>query len=146
MPDDMSLAKLVALDNRKYAEVVKGYLRDDESWPQLLHPIVAPRTRVSLQGIIQSIDRQIERIGDADPEWRRGASVLRRYANDRLSKMAPEPQGMVPGSKEARAWRAFSARLARALAENDSAALDRIQTPYGGLTAREWLSVREERR
>jgi hypothetical protein len=63
-----------------------------------------------------------------------------------LETLAPQEPVQRSSGREARAWRAFSARLARALDAGDPTALDRLQVPYGGLTAREWLAAREEKK
>jgi hypothetical protein len=66
-------------------------------------------------------------------------------ARGRLDAMPPvEPRPSA--SRETRAWRSFSAKLAAALDEGDPTALDRLKTPYGGMTAREWLAAREEKK
>ena len=64
---------------------------------------------------------------------------------DGLPGMEPVEVAARSNTKEAQAWRAFSARLARRLEEAAPGALETIWTPYGGMTAAQWLAVREER-
>lgn len=142
----LTVPELAALTGREYIGEVKLALRDDTAWLDFLDPALAERTRWALQSMVQSIDRQIERIDtDADPDWLRKINALRRFTTARLARMVPIEPTVVPGSREARAWRAFAARVTRALAENDQSALDAVKTPYGGLTARQWLSARDEK-
>ncbi len=150
MPD-MSLAELASLPNREYIVQVKLRLRNDEAWLTVLDPRLAGRTRWALSRIIQSIDQQrlrVERDGTATDSWLRSVESLRRYAKDRLDKM-PLPEEVTPhrsANREAKAWRAFSATLARRLAQADPESLEVVLAPYGGLTAAQWLSARDEKR
>jgi hypothetical protein len=139
----MTLAQLAALDPRRYLSEIKERLRDDPAWLELLDPRLVERTRWGLTQIIASIARQRERIGDTDPEWVRRSSRLSDLARDRLEAMPPTVSS-TSSTKEARAWRAFSARLARELAKSDPEALDALKTPYGGLSAAQWLYERGE--
>jgi len=148
----MSIPALASLDGRGYITVMKSRLRDDEAWDELLDPILVERTRWGLTRLIESIDDQKERAvreHDADPSWLRSVNTLQRLAKGRLEALeALEGTGSpatLASSREARAWRGFAARLARILAEADPEALQRLRTPYGGLTAAEWLSAREEK-
>lgn len=144
MPE-LNIAKLAALDPREYIEQIKAWLRNDEAWLLLLAPELTERTRLGLDQIIASIDRQRARIGDTDPEWTRKVMVLRGFAKARLDAM-PAPHVGLSSTKEARAWRAFSARLARQLAKSDPAALEAMKTPYGGLSAAQWLNERGDQK
>ncbi len=138
-------AQLAALAPREYITEIKARLRDDVAWLELLDPRLVERTRWGLTQIIESIDRQRARIADTDPEWTRRSTALKGWAQERLSVMAPPLSG-VSSTKEARAWRAFSARLAQELAKRDPGALELLEAPYGGLTAAEWLEKREASR
>lgn len=139
----LTLAELATLDPIEYTAVVKSSLRYDELWVELLHPVLVERTRLSLTRMIESVDRQRERIGGTDPAWTKRAMVLRNAAKDRMDAMPP-PSGGTSSTKEARAWRAFSAKLARELAKSDPAVLDELKVPYGGLSAAQWLYQRGE--
>lgn len=51
------------------------------------------------------------------------------------------------GQRAARAWRALAHELAEALEDADTAAeLDHIKIPFDGITVREWLQIRREKR
>lgn len=141
--------QLTALDGKSYADEIKARLRNDESWAAMVSPLLIDRTQLALQRIIQSIDAQKERIvnsGTAEPRWLTSIDALRRLLQSRLSEIEPtieEPR--TSANRETRAWRSFSARLAAVLEEDDHPALDAMKTPYGGLTAREWLAARDEK-
>jgi hypothetical protein len=147
---DLTIAELAALDGKGFIGQIKKRLRDDEAWIALLDPVLIERTRYSLNRMVGSIDAQKERAireeGVPDPKWLKGMDLLRRYAKERLDSMAPPRAAVISGSREARAWKSFSVRLARALESGDLAAIDKLTTPYGGMTAREWLAAREEKR
>lgn len=140
---------LMNLDIRSFADEVKARLRDDARWAVMAEPDTIVRTRKALTRMIASIDVQKERaalLDSTDAKWVYGVNLLRRYAKARLDVMAPlDDEAMVSETKSSRAWRAFGARLAQAMSEGDCEALDTIQTPYGGLTTREWLAAREEK-
>lgn len=144
MPEP-TVAELAALAGREYIEQIKSRLRDDERWVVMLDPILVERTRWALTRIIDSIDAQKERVLAAGTEtegWLIRIGSLRSYAQSRLGRIAPVG---VSTSKEARAWRAFSASLATALADIDPSALETLQAPYGGLSAAAWLQKRNEK-
>lgn len=146
---ELTVPELAALDARGFAEQVKTRLRDDRAWVMMLEPVLVDRTRLVLANLIESIDWQKVRAANGappDPSWLRNIDKLRGYAKKRLDAMPPSTMRVVSSSKEARAWRAFSARLARALGILDPVALDRLRTPYGDMTAREWLAAREGKR
>lgn len=148
MPD-LTIPQLAALDGRSYASEVKARLRDNEAWVALLDPVLVERTRYILNRLVDSVDAQKARVaveGASDPNWLRNANRLRNYAKTRLDAMAPPEAPILSSSKETRAWRSFSAQLASALAAADPRALDTLKTPYGGMTAREWLTAREEKK
>jgi hypothetical protein len=67
---------------------------------------------------------------------------LRRLCNRRLEAIAEPP---VSHNKETRKWKGYAAHLATVIEALDPFALDGIKTPYGDMTAREWLSAREEK-
>lgn len=147
MPE-LTAPQLAALDGKSYTDQIKMRLRDDQTWGQLLDPMLADRTRWTLNRMIASIDAQKERIaqtGTTKANWLSGVNALRRHTKARLDAMGPEEAPMVSTSKEARAWRAFSFQLAGALEAGNPLALDTITTPYGGLTARQWLTAREQK-
>jgi hypothetical protein len=147
MPDRMIVA-LASLDGRAYMGQVKERLRDDDAWDTLLAPEIIERTRWALTRLIESIEEQKARAkseGRAGADWLRGVNSLQRLAQGRLEVLTPQEPSPRPGGREARAWRQFSARLARALDGGDPTALDRIRVPYSGLTAREWMTAREEK-
>lgn len=146
MPD-LTVPALAALNPREYAHAIKERLRDDEAWAILLDPILVDRTRWSLKSIITSIDfqkKRSEESGRTDTSWLTKIDTLRFLASGRLERMAPEPQN-ASGRKEAQAWRSFAAKLAQALEDGDSGALDTLRTPYGNMTASEWLAARDEK-
>lgn len=145
---ELTLSQLAALDHKGYVHQIKARLRDDERWLVLLDPVLVERTRASLARVIDSIDAQKTRVaeeGDVDQKWLHSINGLRRHAKARLDAIAPTVAPVISGSKEARAWRRFSARLAGVLESADHPALDELKAPYGGLTAREWLAAREEK-
>jgi hypothetical protein len=148
----MSIPALASLDGRGYITEMKARLRDDAAWDELLDPTLVERTRWGLNRLIESIEEQKERAvreHDADPGWLRAVNTLQGLAQGRLEGLeGVDARGSATpaSSREARAWRGFAARLARVLAEADPAALQRLRTPYGGLTAAEWLSAREEKK
>lgn len=148
-PQRMSVPALAALDGRGYITEMKARLRDDAAWVELLDPILVERTRWGLTRLIESIEDQKDRAAresDADPTWLRSVNRLQGLAQGRLATLTPRNTDRTPASsREARAWRGFAARLAQVLAEADPEALTRLQTPYGGLTAAEWLNARDEK-
>jgi len=140
-----TLAEIAALDMRGYTAEVKTRLRSDEAWLMMLEPIVLERTRFTLQRIIHSIDLQKARVdasGTVDAKWLSSVNALRRHASARLDVMPPST-APVSANRDVRAWRSFSARLARLLDESTPGVLDHVEAPYGGLTARQWLEARE---
>lgn len=141
---------LAALNDQAYTALVKASLRDDDRWAELLNPLLIERTRGALAHMIRSIDRQKERVSaTSEPgesaSWFASVGKLRGYVMARLEPLgAPdEPAEPVSSRKEAKAWRAFSAKLAAFLDVADPEALDQIKAPYGDLTARQWLIARE---
>jgi hypothetical protein len=147
MPDRMIVA-LASLDGRGYMAQVKERLRDDDAWDTMLAPEIIERTRWALTRLIESIEEQKARAkaeNRAGVDWLRGVNSLQRLAQGRLEALTPQEPTQRSNTREARLWRAFSARLARALDSGDPTALDRIRAPYSGLTAREWLEAREEK-
>lgn len=147
MPD--AVEELATLGGREFIGEVKSRLRNDARWQVMLSPALIDRTRWALGRIISSIDEQIERVtlsGTAEESWLMSINALRRYAKLRYDTMPSDtPIQAMSTTKEARAWRAFSARLAHILDGYDPTALDDLKTPYGGLSAREWLAAREEK-
>lgn len=143
MPE-LTIPELAALDARGYAAEIKNRLRDDVAWVQLLDPVLAERTRYSLTKIIESIDAQRARIG-IDEEWLNRATRLRRLVKRRLDAMAPSESRAISNAKDARLWRALSARLARRLEAVDPDALQSLEMPYGGMSVADWLAARDEK-
>jgi len=145
---NQTVHELGLLDGKSFTAAVKNRLRNDEAWSILMHPLLIDRTRDCLTHIVESIDEQKARIlsaGTEDPVWLRNIDALRRYVIVRLDSMGAAPVPVLSTSKEAARWRSFSAQLAMALETGDTDALDRLKTPYGGLTARAWLAAREEK-
>jgi len=138
---------LAALDVKSYVAELKSRLRDDQRWADMLDPLLVERTRDVLTRMIESLDAQKARAvrdGISDSRWLHGMGDLRRYALRRLEVM-PLPIGG-SSSKESKAWRAFSARLAEELLVVDPLTLNKLKAPYGDMTAREWLKARNEKR
>ncbi len=148
-PQRMSVPALAALDPRTYTTEVKARLGNDIAWAVLLDPVLVERTRRSLASLVASIEDQKLRAtdeGDADLRWWKSVNRLQGLAQGRLATLTPRnTDRTTASSREARAWRGFAARLAQVLAEADPEALTRLQTPYGGLTAAEWLNARDEK-
>lgn len=143
---ELTLANLLAMRPIEYSAVVKARLRNDEEWVILLDPVLANRTRGVLNRIIDSIEAQKERAreeGQTDTSWVHRMNTLHRYVKQRLEAMGASEGVIESRTKEARAWKAFGARLAAALADEAWEAIDEIHTPYGQLTARQWLESRE---
>jgi hypothetical protein len=145
----LSILQLAALDPKEYAGEIKSRLRNEEAWAVMVGPSLIGRTRTTVIRMVESIDFQRSRAisaGTAAPGWLNALDALRRLLSLRLEPLAP-PDGAfrVSSNKETRAWRSFSARLAAVLVEDDHPALDSLKTPYGGLTAREWLAARDEK-
>lgn len=138
----LTAAELAALGGREYIGEIKSRLRDDHAWVTLLDPSLVERTRWGLTRIVTSIDEQKSRVlsesGAMPDAWLKSVDALRSYASARLSRLLPPSN-----TKEIRAWKTFSARLATALERVDPVALDLLETPYGGLTAAEWLAARD---
>lgn len=144
----LSIVQLAALDSKEYVAEIKARLRNDEAWAALVGPTLLVRTRHELTRMVDSIDFQRNRAlsaGTAAPGWLTSLDALRRLLTLRLVPLGPDPEPVRSNNKEIRAWRSFSARLAAVLREDDHPALDDLKTPYGGLTAREWLAAREEK-
>ena len=137
--------ELEALDARSYITEVKTRLRKKEEWEVMVSDRLAERTRWALARMVESIDAQIERAVEPTKGWLQRIHTLRRYVTLRLDQMPPLDVPIRSANKEARAWRAFSARLARSIRETNPEALNQIWTPYGGMTAAQWLSAREEK-
>ena len=138
------MPELTRLDPRDYVKEIKARLQDDVAWEELTSTELVEKTRRTLQRMVTSIDEQKRRNGGDDEKWVRGINRLRALVKGRLDALpAPTPQS---SNKETQAWRAFSARLALILDDYDPTALDEIKAPYGGLTAREWLAAREEKK
>lgn len=135
--------RLIDLDPRAYNKLVKETLRDDDAWLALVTPQLIDKTRTTLLKMIVSIDTQIEGYNGGDTQWLKNINRLRHYAKTRLDAMPPVA---VSGNQETKAWQGFCERLATALRDNDTGAIDRLRTPYGGLTARQWLNKRQEKR
>ena len=147
MPD-LTVDQLAVLDAKEYTDQIKMRLRDDKWWVIMLNPALIERTRASLNRIVDSIDLQKTRVaaeGATEESWLIKVNALRRHAKKRLDAIGPCHTANLTSSKEARAWRAFSARLAGALEQSDPVALEAITTPYGGLTARQWLEARDQK-
>lgn len=139
------MPELRKLGGREYIAEIKARLRDDEAWKVLLAPDLVEKTRWGLTQIINSIDEQKKRVRD-DDRWLKTVTSLRRWCKERLDALPVSDLPVVSGSKEAQVWRAFAARLAVVLDDYDPTALENMQAPYGGLTAREWIDAREEKR
>lgn len=142
-----TLGNLAAMSKPDYINEVRARVGDDDGWVILLHPALVERTRWALGRLIDNLDRQKARGGD--PDWLKRLAVLRKHVYHRLDRLPPAVQPIMeytPSStKESQKWRAFSAALARVLAGYDQEALERIQAPYGGLSALKWLEAREEK-
>jgi hypothetical protein len=142
---ELTIAELGAMKGREYINEVKARLTDDAQWLVLVEPELEESTRWALTTILDSIERQKARetLSPAS-KWLRSMESLRRLCQSRLDGMEPLPE---PAShnRETKAWRAFSARLARVLDDYDPTALDELQAPYGGLTARQWLDSRQSK-
>lgn len=140
------IERLASMKGREYIDEVKARLTDDTGWLLLVVPELEESTRWALTTILDSIDRQKARqTAPSSPKWLRSMESLRRLCQSRLDGMGalPEP---VSNNRETKAWRALSARLAGELLEIDPTVLDRIQAPYGGLTTRQWLDLRQSKR
>lgn len=138
-------AYLAGLDHKQYSREMQIRFKDDKAWLDMLDPRIVERTRSALVWMIDSIKAQQEaarKRGENDKDWVKRGNLLASYAAQHLSKMPPEPPS---STKEAQAWRAFSAKLAQALRDNDTKAIKTIRAPYSGLTASEWLIAREEK-
>lgn len=148
-PRDLSVSQLVALDAKSFGIEMRLRLRRDEYWAVLLEPPLIERTRFTLVKIITSIDAQRLRAAEAGTTtegWLRGINALQRWSQERLAALPPASVPMlVSGSREARAWRGLSARLAEELERIAPEALEEFQTPYGGLTLSQWLKARREK-
>lgn len=146
----LTTMELAALKPREYIGQVRSRLRDNEAWADVLAPELMPRTQWALGRIIASIDEQKVRVagsGIDDPDWLIRVNSLRRYTKMRLEQIAPaDSPYIISGTKEAKAWRAFSARLARALASGDVDAIYSINPPYTDLSTLEWLDARDAKR
>lgn len=141
----LTIAEIAALDMRGYVAELKARLRNDEAWVSMLEPVLVERTRFTLGKIISSIDAQKARVdaeGSVDAKWLSSVNALRRHATARLDLMPPAV-APISANRDVRAWRAFSARLARLLDESSPGVLDGIEAPHGGLTATQWLKARE---
>jgi len=148
MPE-LTVLQLASIDGRAYIAEIKSRLRDDAAWVILLDPALLERTRWGLNRIINSLDEQKARVvesGTGDREWLNRVDGLRRFAKRRLDRMTLDNPRIESNTKQTRAWRAFSARLARVLEDYDPTALEGIQSPHGGLSAAEWLAAREEKK
>ena len=149
MPE-VTVAKLLKLDGKAYANEVKRRLTDNDAWLILLDPRLVEKTRFALTRMIVSIDAQKVRAALREPmdtpearRWLHGIGLLRGYVTRRLEEMPTPVELPSSSTKEARAWRAFSAQLADELAKVDPEALERIRAPYGVLTASQWRSARQ---
>lgn len=143
----ISIAEMLELEVQEYANEVKMRLRHDREWVTMLDESIIERTRACLIRIVTSIDAQKARVAlkkePEDTKWVNSANALQKLAQTRLDELPIPQESVGPTSKEVKAWRAFSARLATVLAERDPAVLDTLAAPYGGLTARQWLSARD---
>ena len=138
--------ELLAMWSRAYTNEVKSRLRNDADWAQMLEPVLVERTRDALAHMLQSIDEQKERItaqGTATPKWLSNINSLRGSVQRRWDQMQGSVPAAVSARRETRAWKSYSVRLATALVAQDWDALDTIKTPYGNLTARQWLLTKD---
>ena len=144
----VTVAVLAAMTPSEYGSAVKERLCDDEGWVILLHPALVARTQYTLRRMIASIDEQKVRLAEEnDFAWEKKVNFLRKHMQRRLdSLVTPEEAIMgMSSSKEAKAWRSFAARIARAMLADDDTVLDRVQAPFTGLTIREWIAARDEK-
>lgn len=147
-PQDLSVSELAALPIRDYANELRVRLRREEAWAVLLDPTLIERTRHALTRIIASIDVQrlnAAQKGTTTPEWLRSINSLQQWSRERLEALPAPQSAPVSVSREARLWRALAAELAHALACGDLDAIDRVKTPFGNLTARQWISARADK-
>jgi hypothetical protein len=148
-PRELSVGQLAALDAKAFTTELRVRLRRDDYWAILLEPSIIERTRYTLVKIIASVDAQRLRAaqeGTTTEHWLRAINALQRWSQERLNAMPPAPEApLVPSNRETRAWKGFSARLAEELERVEPEALERIQTPYGGLTLSQWLAARREK-
>lgn len=143
---NMNPERLLKLDPHTYRTAIKTHLKDEEGWAMFCMPETVYRTRVEIDYMLGSIDSQKERViasGTGTEQWVRSIDGLRRMLVTRLLRLPPTDIPVVSGNKEARAWRAFSARLADELAKIAPESLDTIQAPYGGESAAQWREARE---
>lgn len=141
------MTALLTMKDREYTALVKSLLRDDVGWKALVTPSLMEKTRATLVHMLVSIDSQIERYTQekvADPKWLVSITALRRFVAARYEALPPSVPEMTTESNKTRAWRSFSAKLAMALEEGDTDALDTLRTPFGGVTARVWLTKQKE--
>lgn len=144
------MPSLIAIGGREYINEIKTRLRNDDAWSELVAtPDLVERTRWGLSRIISSIDDQKARVreaGTGDTRWLKAVDSLRGYAVRRLDSLPAASEPVMSVTKETRAWKEFSATLAVVLDDYDPTALDNLQAPYGGLTAREWLLARDAKK
>jgi hypothetical protein len=142
----LTVEDLAALSPREYIGQIKLRLSNEEQWKVLVTPALKNRTRWGLGRIVSSIDVQKVRnaeMGPVNPAWLLKVNALRRMAQGRLEVVDPRGPSGDSSTREAKAWRAFSATLARLVESYDPEALVSVQAPYGGMTALQWLQARE---
>lgn len=144
----MTIAELALLTPKDYTNAMRLSLRDEVRWARFMDPTLIERTRHSLGRLISSIDAQrlsVRLETDSDRDWLRAVNALQGWARDRLVTFPPLPMLPESNNKEIRAWKALSATLADELGSIAPEALDRLRTPYGNLTLRQWLAIVHER-
>lgn len=133
-----------ALGGDEFHDWIAHNLNYKNDWSQLLVSEHLNRTIDSVEGLIDSLERQIEEHGGKNEVWDRRTRNMLKMAEGRLRQL--RRHASVDGNKLVE-WKAFAHSLVDIIDDSDMAdELDIEMAPVGGLTARQWRDRRDEKR
>ena len=143
--------RLQDLNDEEFADEMSASLGNDLRWHPFVDGQVIEHTKSALAKLTASLDAQLLRYGagpEADLEWVARTKGLRGIVNARTKEVDRRVARMENShTEEKRAWKAFAHELCEIIEDAGLAVeLDDLDAPFGGITAREWVSRRRVKR
>lgn len=132
------------LTGDEFHDWISKNLNYKNDWSTLLVAAHLPRTVDSVEGLIDSLERQLDEHLGKDETWDRRTKNMLKMAEGRLRQTERHAGS---GTRQLSAVKDFAAELCEIIEDSDlSAELDLTDFPFGDITAREWLARRREKR
>jgi hypothetical protein len=154
---------VLGLDVADFASALNAVIGDMKGLEPFLEPGVLHSTHQHFITLLANVDRQLAQYSDgptASPDWVRRTQGFRALILSRVrmierrvlsgDRRVQRESGDLTGRERESEWKRFAHRLIEAMLEdevdNDTFnALDDLEAPFGGLTAREWVARRIEK-